>query len=226
MAYFIYNDISSQDMGLMIVKMDLPSRAKQEIDTIKIPGRTQPLWNLKEEYSTTNIKVSCEVSDTANVRDIFAWLNGRGKLIFSDESDKYYDVNVCKAISTSRISNELKSITFDFECMPFAYATSNDPVTLNTPQTLAVGGSYPCEPIYKIYGTGNINFIVNGEALEIKDVSEHITIDTNRLIAYKNDTVLVNKTVGLYPMLGVGDNSISWTGTVTKVEIIKNERWL
>jgi len=65
-----------------------------------------------------------------------------------------------------------------------------------------------------------------GEVLEIKDVSEHITIDTSRLIAYKGDTVLVNKTIGQYPMLGVGDNSISWTGTVTKVEITKNERWL
>ena len=124
------------------------------------------------------------------------------------------------------MSARFGKIPIKFLCKPFRYAVENEPITLNSPQTLNVGGSYPCEPVYKIYGTGNINFIVNGETLQIKDVSEHIVIDTNRLIAYKNDTVLVNKTVGLYPMLGVGDNSISWTGTVSKVEITKNERWL
>lgn len=223
---FIYNEISSKEMGLHLERTPIPIKARQKTRTTEVPNRVESLSEVLQEFEDITYTLICNIVDQSKIDSIYEWLNGSGKLIFSNRPDIFYKAFCTEAIIPEFIGVEAYTMQITFTCKPFKYATDNNTIELTTPQTLAIGGSYPCEPVYKIYGSGNINFIVNGETLQIKDVLEHITIDTSRLIAYKNDTVLVNKTIGLYPMLGVGDNSISWTGTVTKVEITKNERWL
>ena len=223
---FIYNEISSKEMGLHLERTPIPIKARQKTRTTEVPNRTESLSEVLEEFEDITYSLTCNITDKSKIDSIYEWLGGAGKLIFSNRPDIYYKAICVETITPEFLGVEAYTMQITFTCKPFKYATSNDPITLNTPQTLKVGGSYPSAPIYKIYGSGNISLIVNGETLQIKDVSEHIVIDTNRLIAYKGDTVLVNKTVGQYPMLGVGDNSISWTGTVNKIEIVKNVRWL
>lgn len=223
---FIYNEISSKEMGLHLERTPIPIKARQKTKTTEVPGRTESLSEVLQEFEDITYTLTCNIIDKSKIDSIYEWLTGAGKLIFSNRPDIYYKAICVETITPEFLGVEAYTMQITFTCKPFKYATSNDPVTITTPQTLKVSGSYPAAPIYKIYGSGNINLVVNGEALQIKDVVENITIDTSRLIAYKGDTVLVNKTTGQYPMLGVGDNSISWTGTVTKVEITKNERWL
>ena len=225
MGYFIFKGVSSRDYGVL-EQSPMPPKSMQTQKTVVIPNRVEPLFEDSREFSPITINAVLGITDKSKIDGIYGWLHGDGDLIFSNDLGKCYKATCYSEIMPQYMSARFGKIPIKFLCKPFRYAVENEPITLNSPQTLNVGGSYPCEPVYKIYGTGNINFIVNGETLQIKDVSEHITIDTNRLIAYKGDTVLVNKTVGQYPMLGVGDNSISWTGTVSKVEIVKNERWL
>ncbi len=225
MGYFIFKGVSSRDYGVL-EQNPMPPKSMQTHKTVVIPNRIEPLFEDSREFSPITINAVLGITDKSKIDGIYGWLHGEGDLIFSNDLGKFYKATCYSEIMPQYMSARFGKIPIKFLCKPFRYAVENEPITLNSPQTLAIGGSYPCEPVYKIYGSGNINFIVNGETLQIKDVLEHITIDTNRLIAYKNDTVLVNKTVGLYPMLGVGDNSISWTGTVSKVEIVKNERWL
>jgi len=225
MGYFIFKGVNSRDYGVL-EQSPMPPKAMQTQKTIAIPNRAEPLFEDSREFSPITINAVLGITDKSKIDGIYGWLHGEGDLIFSNDLEKCYKATCYSEIMPQYMSARFGKIPIKFICKPFRYAVENEPITLNSPQTLKVGGSYPCEPVYKIYGSGNINFIVNGEVLEIKDVSEHIVIDTSRLIAYKGDTVLVNKTIGQYPMLGVGDNSISWTGTVSKIEITKNERWL
>ena len=225
MGYFIFKGVNSRDYGVL-EQSPMPPKAMQTQKTIAIPNRVEPLFEDSREFSPITINAVLGITDKSKIDGIYGWLHGEGDLIFSNDLGKYYKATCYSEIMPQYMSARFGKIPIKFLCKPFRYAVENEPITLTSAQTLNVGGSYPCEPVYKIYGTGDIDFIVNGEVLEIKDVSEHIVIDTSRLIAYKGDTVLVNKTIGQYPMLGVGDNSISWTGTVTKVEITKNERWL
>ena len=89
----------------------------------------------------------------------------------------------------------------------------------------------PSEPVIMIEGSGNIELTVNGEVWKLADVDGSITIDTQRNLAYRDNHVLLNK-ISRYdnnvylPMLNTGKNSISASGTVTKIMVIKNERWL
>ena len=225
MGYFIFKGVNSRDYGVL-EQSPMPPKAMQTQKTVVIPNRVEPLFEDSREFSPITINAVLGITDKSKIDGIYSWLHGEGDLILSNDLGKFYKATCYSEIMPQYMSARFGKIPIKFICKPFRYAVENEPITLTSAQTLNVGGSYPCEPVYKIYGSGNINFIVNGETLQIKDVSEYIVIDTSRLIAYKGDTVLVNKTVGLYPMLGVGDNSISWTGTVSKVEITKNERWL
>lgn len=225
MGYFIFKGVSSRDYGVL-EQSPMPPKAMQTQKTIAIPNRVEPLFVDNREFSPITINAVLGITDKTKIDGIYSWLHGEGELIISKDLDKYYKATCYSDISPQYLSARFGKIPIKFLCKPFRYAVANDVIEVTSPQTLTVGGSYPCEPIYKITGNGNINFIVNGETLELKNIDGHIIVDVPRKLAYKGDIVLVNKTVGQYPMLSAGSNSISWTGTVSKVEITKNERWL
>ena len=231
MSYFIYNDISSESMGLLIASMTPPQKAEQKNETISVPGRSEPMFRTYDEYNPYNIDISCIITDISQQRNIFSWLSGSGKFIRSDEPDKYYTVKSCSMISSTRISDEIREFSMSFECMPFAYALDNAPLTVRNPGTIQNNGNIPSEPVIMVEGSGNIELTVNGEVWKLAGVDGSITIDTQRNLAYKDNHVLLNK-ISRYdssvylPMLNVGANSISVSGAVTKITVIKNERWL
>lgn len=232
MSYFIYNGISSEDMGLKITSMTPPQKAEQRSETLIVPGRSEPVFKTYDEYSSYNIDISCIITDNSQQRKIFSWLSGNGKFIRSDEPDKYYTAKSCSLISSTRISAEIREFSISFECMPFAYAIENEPVIImDSEGAIDNNGSIPCEPVITVEGNGYIELNVNGEVWKLTDIDGSITIDTPRNLAYKDNNVLLSK-ISRYdnnvylPMLNVGTNSISVSGDVSKISVTKNERWL
>ena len=105
--------------------------------------------------------------------------------------------------------------------------TNDDPA--NSISIRNVGNIYS-KPIITIEGTGTIEISLNNHAIFMIDMSnfDEITIDTNLMQAY-NDTQLLNRYVtGDYNnfFLNVGNNLISWTGSITAVTIENFSRWI
>lgn len=53
-----------------------------------------------------------------------------------------------------------------------------------------------------------------------------IIIDSEMQNAYSGSISMNNKMYGDFPTFGSGENNISWTGNVTKLEVQPNWRWL
>ena len=92
-----------------------------------------------------------------------------------------------------------------------------------------VGNIYS-RPIMTITGSGIINLSLNNNQIFAINMGEYesITIDTTQMEAY-NGSVLLNRNVtGNYDnfKLNVGNNTISWSGTITQIEISNYSRWL
>ena len=90
-------------------------------------------------------------------------------------------------------------------------------------------GTHYSEPIIKIYGTGDLTLTLNGEVWNLTNIDGYITIDTQRKVVYKDNTLQLNKISRadgriVFPCFNTGVNRISTTGT--KLEVKKNERWL
>lgn len=91
-------------------------------------------------------------------------------------------------------------------------------------------GNYFSRPVLTITGTGTIGLYLNGIQLFSITMGSYtsITIDTNNMNAYNGSTLLNRNVAGSYDnfKLSVGNNTISWSGTITQIEISNYSRWL
>ena len=91
-------------------------------------------------------------------------------------------------------------------------------------------GNTQSKPKITITGGGTINLSLNGEQIFVINLGNEgqITIDSAQMEAY-NAGVLKNRLVtGDYDnlMLNVGENTLSWTGDVSEIEIENYSRWI
>jgi phage-related protein len=82
----------------------------------------------------------------------------------------------------------------------------------------------------KIYGQGDLGITVNDKAFLLKAVTDYVTVDSEIMNCYKEDLGVLtsknNSMIGEFPIFVPGENSISWTGNITKIEITPRWRWL
>ncbi len=105
-------------------------------------------------------------------------------------------------------------------------------VPMSSDGVVTNAGNFPAKPKLTIYGTGNIGVSLNGiQIFQIALGDEgYITIDTAAMEAYQDSTDnLKNRlVVGDYDTftLNPGENSITFSGVVTKCIIENYSRWL
>lgn len=225
--FFIYNNKSSLDYGIIANKLPSILRASERVEKIKIDGRHGVLHQSDGTYEEILKSVECSLIDILEVDSICSWLKGKGEIIFSNEPDKFYKGYIINQIEFKKIFNTLKSFIVQFECEPFRYLLEGkDTVILTQGTKLYNQGTFESEPILTIEGSGDIDLIINNEIVKLKQLSTPITIDSQMKNAYYGSINLNNKMYGEFPTFSEGENSISWTGNVTKISITPNWRCL
>ena len=227
MSTITFKNVVSSDIGIMVNRVVVPPSSVEDYQMISIPGRQEPLRSDLKTRQPIMITAEATIVEDNMVRQIYSTFQGVGQLIISTEPDKYYNASA-QVITPDNIARYMHKITLGFECMPFAYAVSNDPVELEISSSAAsieIGGSYYCQPIYQITGSGDITLSVNSASLfTLYNVDGYVTVDTALMMCHKNG--LHVKSSGKLPLLSPGTNMLFWSSNATAVEVIKNERWL
>lgn len=227
MSTITFKNVVSSDIGIMINRVVVPPSSVEDYQMISIPGRQEPLRSDLKTRQPIMITAEATIVEDNMLRQIYSTFQGVGQLIISTEPDKYYNASA-QVITPENIARYMHKITLGFECMPFAYAVSNDPVELEisgSAASIEIGGSYYCQPIYQITGSGDITLSVNSASLfTLYNVDGYVTVDTALMMCHKNG--LHVKSSGKLPFLSPGTNMLFWSSNATAVEVIKNERWL
>ena len=227
MSTITFKNVVSSDIGIMINRVVVPPSSVEDYQMISIPGRQEPLRSNLKTRPPIMITAEATIVEDNMLRQIYSTFQGVGQLIISTEPDKYYNASA-QVITPDNIARYMHKITLGFECMPFAYAVSNDPVELEisgSAASIEIGGSYYCQPIYQITGSGDITLSVNSASLfTLYNVDGYVTVDTALMMCHKNG--LHVKSSGKLPLLSPGTNMLFWSSNATAVEVIKNERWL
>ena len=206
---------------------------EREYDTIKVEGRDGELHRDKKTYKDIEIPIEFNfVSKTPDVwaqdlRKVKKWLySGKDKrLIFSDDPEYYYKVKKAVMGDTERTAKRKGKFEIVFTCESYMYRVDG--------QDEKEIGEYlynpymESQPVYKIYGNGEITLEVNGNQVTA-EVTEQLNIDTKLEICYNaaneiSNAALTGKYEGLY--LKEGDNNFKYTEGF-KVVLVPNWREL
>lgn len=229
MGWFRFKETDSREYGILISSVPERVRPERRVKEIEIPGRSGNLTQDEETYDAYVISMECSTRGSGRLDEIVAWLNGAGDLTLSTEPDKVYQASIYNKISIADQIYLYNSFLLQFKVQPFKYNINPfaDELTLTAPTIIRNGGTVYSEPIITVYGSGDITLTINGTDFHLYGVNESITIDSEMMEVFKGTANQNSKYGGeTFPRLDVGENAISWTGNVSRVEIQPKWRWL
>jgi phage-related protein len=220
MSYFIFNDIRSDDMKIYIEHLPPIVKPPMRYELIKVDGSN--IIDIKENGYDAYEKTLTIGLKEADIEKVMNWLRGKGKLIFSNELDKYYNACILDQIDYEK-ALRFRKARISFLCQPYKYATWEEETTS---RYLINQGNIDCLPLMTIYGSGTVNVYVNEVKACTVTINQYITLDGEKQEAYKGDIIQNRYMTGDFPRLRPGENVISFTGNVTEVRTLVRSRWL
>ncbi len=230
--YVIFKGINSNTYSNLIIS-ELPCISKPElrVETTEIDGKDGDIID-ELGYASYDKTLKIGLTSSNNIDNIIKFFSGSGDIVFSNEPDKYYKAYIYEQIDYERLLR-FKEADVTIHVQPFKYLLNEEDVVLNitnqTSLTVNNQGLEKSKPILKLYGSGTITISLNGLTaftVTIDEDDDYIVIDSMEEEAY-NDTELKNRNMsGEFPLLESGNNTISWTGSLTKIEVTPNSRWL
>ena len=228
-AWFTFKGIDSRDIGIIVTSMPETVRPERRMESITIAGRNGTLHTDEEVYESYDRTMECAIKKRAKLDEIAAWLVGSGEMTFSTEPDKVYRVTISNKISIAHMMRMFQKFQVIMDTQPFKYNINPfaDELTLTAPTIIRNSGTVYSEPIITVYGSGDITLNINGVNFPLYGVNKYITIDSEMMEVFKGTANQNSKYGGeTFPRLEVGENAISWTGNVSRVEIQPKWRWL
>lgn len=222
---FIFNNESSLDY-LTVSKLPSIFKAQKDITKIEIDGRDGFLTQDDGSYKGIIKTVECWVKDLSYIDYLCNWLTGSSDVIFSNEPDRVYKATIINQIQFDVVARDFHTFLIQFDCQPHKYAIDNNTIVLTSSGNVFNPAPTFSKPLIKIYGSGAINLTINGNVIKLTNISGYVTINSEMMDCYKDLQLMNNYMIGDFPSLISGNNIISWTGTVSKIEITPNFRYL
>ena len=231
MSYIIWKNKNSNDIsGLIISELSPISKPKMRTNVTEIDGLDGDIVDYLG-YKSYNKSVLIGLTKNYDIDEIIAYFNGSGKLVLSNEPDKYYNAQIVDSIDYNRLINFKKAIV-KFYVQPYKFLLNESSYILeiSTETSLSVlnKGLEKSKPIITLYGTGEIEILINGNSIFSVNMGtdEYITIDSEKEEAYKGAVLKNRQMLGSFPELNPGTNVISWVGNLTEIEVVPKSRWL
>ncbi|EPB8168485.1 distal tail protein Dit [Clostridium perfringens] len=216
-----------QDIGVSIVRRSPAILANKNINVINRVGADGDLYEDLGGRKDIIIPVECNfISD--NPKEVFRrvkhWLNNieDNKLIFTDDPGWFYKV-VNVEIGQMEVKFKRKGeFTINFTCRGWQYSLDGDEFLEIENNTMLYNEYDLAKPLIYVEGNGEITITINNNKFKVM-VKDYLYIDSELEIAYREKTDCLNIDEGDYPLLEYGENNISFTGNVSKIEM--KPRW-
>ena len=224
----VFNNLnSSKDLGLAITDMANIPVANETIEMVN------GYIIRSGEYLPIELPITFRSKNLKNIIDhqeeILDWLYNvkDNKLILSFMPNRYYIVKNVVVDNISRDFDKYNTISVTFTLEPFKYDIYDKMMILTKSEKIYYMGNAKGKTKLKIYGSGNIELTINSETIQIKNIDEYVELDSKFLLCLnKNQQSKSRDMSGGFPILTKGINNISWTGNVTKIELLKRTAYL
>ena len=232
---FIWRNTNSADLGVRITEYPPIVRPKERVTQITVPGR-QGILTLPEAeqpvYESYLKNVKCWIGPGANREQVISWLQGSGQLVMGNEPDRVYRARIINQIDFEQLlkRKEYREFTVPFLCEPLKgqYPEEDTIEITASGSSIFNPGNVPAYPVITLYGSGNIMLVTGGGAVSLASISEGIILDwdAQECTSLDQGTLLNSKVTGDPQSLPVGNSLVTWTGSVSRLLIKPNWRWL
>lgn len=225
---------SFQSFGIYIASRPHIPSPERRVTYIDVPGMDSRLRRDEGTYGDITLSVECSFlgDPVSKISAVKGWLLGSGEadLTFSHIPGRKYLAQVVNSIDFEIVLKIASHFVILFNCQPFQYATNNTPIIISKSMTLTNPGTIASLPIIKVIGSGSGSLTVNGNLVSFSNIDDSVILNSELQETYKDTgTALVSKSstkTGDYPVLLPGENTISFSGGITSLEITPNWRWL
>ncbi len=238
MSSFIFNGVSSDELGLMITKPIVRPSWAAMYSELTTSGGIRKVMQRMSTFDNASFSIETYADDASadNIRKIFKALNGYGRLIISTAPDEYLNV-ILNPITPVPVALLAAEISISVTARPFAYAIAPTEYNLtDAVNYMEVNnrGTIFSAPEIRLKGSGDVTINVNGAEFIVKipaDISSReIIVDCDSQVAYYMDgesrISITHRTYNNFPLLHEGANYIKHTGEVSEMKCNVRERWL
>lgn len=217
--------------GLLITELPPITRAGMRQDRTEIDGRD---GDIEEDLGYEAYKKTLQIGLTFgyDVDTVAKYFSGTGDLTLSNEPNKVYKAS-CKAAIDFEKLLRFKTAEVEFIVQPFKYlkdeAAVVQTITGGAPTSKVVTnqGLEVSKPLIKLEGSGIVTLTVAGLDVCTVNIDEgYVWLDSDIQEAYITGELKNQQMNGSFPTLQPGDNTIGWTGTLTKITVYPRSRWL
>ena len=224
----IFNNICSEELGIIVVEGPPEVLAQEEYEEISIEGRNGTLIENKGTFP--NVEKSFILTTIDLDQDIDLMIEKIKMWLFNIKDNKllYAIPNRYNIVKKVVIEEDIKT-TFEeygdfkikFLCEPFYYDLLEKNITITEKGTKFYNkGDFNSNPKIVIYGTGDLQLTINDTTVQINNVDERVLLDSKLFLCLDKDNN--NKSIdmiGNFPTLDIGENTITWVGNITKLDI-------
>ena len=227
---FTIDGVSSDTHGIWVDTLNPVPHAKQRY-TSGYTGSDEPYARPDNVFEPITYRIIFRKFYPEDLNDsaLRAFLIKGSVLQLSTLPNVYFKILTINCSQISQTADN-KRINYQavFTLKPFRYGTPNNWITISSGDTVVNSGTWHSMPLIELTGAdGNVTFDVNGIEYRLLDLSptNKIYIDSSIYIIYNDENLLITgKDNGKLPILEVGNNIITWTGTVETVKIRTNWR--
>ncbi len=232
MSVIFWAGVPSYSCNVVVERFPNQPGPSRRYETIQVAGRNGDL--LIDTGAYDNYTQPYEVYFNANqnktpagARAVRAWLQspiGYQRLEDSYDPEFYRMAYYAGPTEIENAMNLFGRLTISFVCKPQRWRKDGErSIPMAKSQTL-YNNLFPALPLIKVNGTAAGNLYVGSYRVQIKELNDYIMLDSELQDAYreeqnKNNTI----STSAFPILEHGENTISWDGGITGIEV--TPRW-
>ena len=234
MGVIFFNGVSSEELGIVVEHPPNYEIAKRRYEIIQVPGRNSDIIIDNNCFDNVDRNYEIAIGQEGGDFTLFAsrmadWLSsGSGYCRLEDtyEPDYYKMAVMSDPGEVINILQQAGRTTVTFNRRPERFLKMGERfVDVRNGSILTNPTKYTAKPIIEVSGKGSGSITVGRRTIEIKNITNTITIDSELQDVYSNG---INQNGNIIapeglPILEAGENVISYSGGITKVTI--SPRW-
>ena len=230
--YFTFNSTESRSYGVYISGSGVFNAPETEVEKFVVPGRDGDLIGKNIRYPNIEVTYPAFIysnfdSNLSSIKSVLKSVKSYARLTDSYHSGEYRKAIFVDAINVSPTGN-LGAGEFDlvFDCKPQRWLTSGESTTTITTSGSTISNPTKFPSLPKITVTGYGDLYIGSQKITIQNVYSTMVIDSEVGDCYSgthNGNPYVTFTDDRFPVINSGSNAITFSNTITKVQIVP--RW-